>query len=124
MNAILQAQSAYRAQAKTVRTHRGLEYDALARITRRLREAGEPQRGIAALAGAIHDNRRLWTILAADAADRDNPLPAELRARIIYLAEFTRLHSAKVLRATAEITPLIDINTAVMRGLHDRGARA
>jgi flagellar protein FlaF len=70
-----------------------------------------------ALAAAVHDNRRLWTILAADVADPANPLPAALRARLVYLAEFTRVHSGKVLREGASPDPLIEINIAVMRGL-------
>jgi len=123
VNATLQAQTAYRARAHTIRTTRGLEYDILARVTHGLKAAAEDRQAGATLplATALHDNRRLWTILATDAADRDNPLPAELRARIVYLAEFTQQHSSKVLRAGADVTPLIDINIAVMRGLTGTG---
>ena len=71
----------------------------------------------AAMAEALHDNLRLWTLLAADVAGEENELPAQLRARIFYLAEFTRAHSAKLLSGEAERRPLIDINTAVMKGL-------
>lgn len=115
------AQNAYRNPAQPVRTPRSTEYEAFARVTSRLRSAAARERPhFAELAGAIHDNRRLWTILAADVADRANPLPGELRARILYLAEFTRLHSGKVLSGEATAAPLVEINTAVMRGLHDR----
>ena len=76
--------------------------------------------GHPALAAAIHDNRRLWTLLAADVATESNPLPRELRARILYLAEFTRVHSGEVLRNGASVEPLVEVNTAVMRGLADR----
>jgi flagellar protein FlaF len=47
-----------------------------------------------------------------------------LRARIFYLAEFTRAHTRKVLRRTAGPDALVEINLAVMRGLRaseDRG---
>ncbi|MEQ8900940.1 MAG: flagellar biosynthesis regulator FlaF [Roseovarius sp.] len=123
VNATLLAQTAYRAQARTIRTTRGLEYDTMARVTHGLKSAIKDKTAGSTrqLATALHDNRRLWTILAADAADRDNPLPAELRARIVYLAEFTHQHSSKVLRDGADITPLIDINIAVMRGLSGTG---
>ncbi len=124
MNAILQAQAAYREQAQTIRTERGLEYDALARITHRLKSAAKESGSIGPLASAVHDNRRLWTIFATDAADRANPLPAELRARIISLAEFTRQHSGRVLRDGADVTPLIDVNLAIMRGLNGDGGAA
>ncbi|MBZ0122522.1 MAG: flagellar biosynthesis regulator FlaF [Roseovarius sp.] len=120
MNATSQAQAAYRTAANPIRTPRGAEYDAFARITGRLRTASRPPAGFGDLAAAIHDNRRLWAILAADAAGEGNLLPPELRARILYLAEFTRLHSGRVLRAGAPAEPLIGINTAVMRGLAGR----
>lgn len=121
MNAMQQAQAGYGTAARPIRTPRGTEYEAFARITSRMKTAadGLPAR-FGDLAAAIHDNRRLWTILAADAADQDNLLPKELRARILYLTEFTRLHSARVLRSGAPAQPLIEINTAIMRGLSDR----
>lgn len=123
MNATQQAQSAYHTNAQTIRTPRGTEYEAFARITGRLKSsaaAGDAR--FKDLASALHDNRRLWTILAVDAADEGNSLPRDLRARIVYLSEFTRIHSGKVLAGTAPADPLIEINTAIMRGLRDRGA--
>lgn len=123
MNAIQMAQNAYRQDAQATRTQRGVEYDAIARITHALKMAS--QRGTAGfhdMAAAIHDNRRLWTILAADVADSENQLPQALRARIVYLADFTRLHSSKVLTEGASAAPLIEVNTAILRGLRDGGA--
>ncbi|VVT16006.1 Flagellar biosynthesis regulatory protein FlaF [Roseovarius sp. EC-HK134] len=123
MNATRLAQSAYRDQSRSVRTDRGLEYDAFARITQRLvHAAGQDPRDIANLAAALHDNRRLWTILATDVADPQNPLPQSLRAQVVYLAQFCHHHSSAVLNANASLQPLIDINTAIMRGLSDRRA--
>lgn len=123
MNATRLAQSAYRDQARSVRTERGLEYDAFARVTQRLvMVAPQEPRNMADLAAALHDNRRLWTILATDVADPKNPLPQTLRARIVYLAQFCHRHSSEVLNSNASLQPLIDINTAIMRGLSDRRA--
>ena len=122
MNATAQARTTYGAQAGPTRSPRAIEYDSIARITRGLKTAAEKPAGMAALAAAIHDNRRLWTVLAADVATESNPLPRELRARILYLAEFTRVHSSKVLRNGASVQPLVEVNTAVMRGLAERGA--
>ncbi|MGR3698550.1 MAG: flagellar biosynthesis regulator FlaF [Roseovarius sp.] len=123
MNATRLAQSAYRDQARSVRTDRGLEYDAFARVTQRLVvAAGQDPRDIPNLAAALHDNRRLWTILATDVADAQNPLPAPLRAQIVSLAQFCHRHSSAVLTTKASLQPLIDINTAIMRGLSDRRA--
>jgi len=123
VNANRLAQSAYRDQARSVRTDRGLEYDAFARVTQRLVvAAGQDPRDIPNLAAALHDNRRLWTILATDVADAQNPLPAPLRAQIVSLAQFCHRHSSAVLTTKASLQPLIDINTAIMRGLSDRRA--
>lgn len=75
------------------------------------------EKGFADLAAALHDNRRLWTLLATSVADSKNELPQPLRAQIFYLAEFTLQHSQKVLEGNASAQILIDINTSVMRGL-------
>lgn len=79
--------------------------------------------GFNALVRALHDNRALWTALAADVAIGTNGLPRSLRAQIFYLAEFTVHHSRRVLAGEAGADVLVDINTAVMRGLrHGAGA--
>ncbi|MHA6327111.1 flagellar biosynthesis regulator FlaF [Roseivivax sp. CAU 1753] len=70
---------------------------------------------------ALSDNRRLWTALAADVSAGGNALPDELRARIFFLAEFTETHSRKVLRGRASVLPLLEVNTAILRGLGHTG---
>lgn len=119
------AQTAYAANKTPIRTARGTEYDAFAQITHRLRTAEARGRsGFSDLASALHANRRLWTMLAADVAEDGNALPQNLRAQIFYLAEFTTQHSRKVLRGDDTAGALIDINTAIMRGLRATGAAA
>lgn len=66
---------------------------------------------------ALYDNRRLWTALAIDVAGPDNALPKELRAQIFYLAEFVQTHTGKVLARKARLSPLLEINAAILRGL-------
>ena len=118
MNAINQARAAYAAVGSPLRTGRSAEYQAFSNIIRRLSTAAaKGPMHFAELVSAIHDNRALWTILASDVADADNALPQKLRAQIFYLAEFTDLHSRKVLKGEATVQALVDINTAVMRGL-------
>ncbi len=112
------AQRAYAQASAPIRTPRGTEYDVIVRITHRLKSAAQKGKsGFNELAQALHTNRQLWTLLAADAAGSDNQLPAELRARILYLAEFTQLHSSKVLSGKVSVRPLLEINTAVLKGL-------
>jgi flagellar protein FlaF len=121
VNALLTARRAYAQSEGPVSTPRGVEYEAFARITRQLKSAASAG-SVRQLAPALHDNRRLWTILASDVADPDNPLPSELRARIFYLAEFTQQHSREVLRGKASADALVEINLSVMRGLrHTEG---
>ncbi|MGI1662045.1 flagellar biosynthesis regulator FlaF [Palleronia sp. KMU-117] len=116
MNALQMARSAYATSAPT-RPPRTVEYDAFARITERLSRAATSGTHFPALAVALTDNLRLWTLLAADVANRENSLPDSLRARIFYLADFTRTHTRKVLRNAATPEALVEINLAVMRGL-------
>lgn len=125
MNAHSLAKTAYSNPGQPTRTPRGTEYDLFARITHRLKTAlAVDKSGFSTLVRALHDNRQLWTALAADVADGDNGLPASLRAQIFYLCEFTAQHTTKVLLGAAKADVLVDINTAVMRGLRKEGEAA
>lgn len=125
MNAVTMAKTAYTTNQAPIRTPRGAEYEAFARVTRQLKSAAElGAPGFARLAEAIHANRRLWTLLAAHVADADNALPAELRARLFYLSEFTTHHSRKVLKGEDTVDILVEINLSVMRGLRQQADAA
>lgn len=122
MSKLSLAQGAYAAPSDAIRTARSIEYDLFARITRRLSQShARKAEDFAGFAMALGDNGRLWRQLAADLADPGNALPAELRARLFYLYEFTAAHSRKLLRGEGGIEVLVEINTAVMRGLRGRG---
>ena len=120
------AKKAYSQASAPTRTAGKLEYDVIARITHKLKEAAKKgkKRGFPALVEAIHENRQLWTLLATMVADADNQLPKELRAQIFYLAEFTDHHSTKVLAGDANVRPLLEVNTAILRGLRSGAAAA
>ena len=143
MNATQLAQNAYGSGTRSVQTPRGIEYEAFARVTSRLKAVAsklaqfkryemktqkkapvQVSGHFGELANALHENRRLWTLLAADVADQGNGLPKDLRARILSLAEFTRLHTAKVLKSEASVVPLLEINIAMMRGLGEQPSDA
>lgn len=124
MTARDQAQAAYGASFHVTRTLRETEFEVLARVTRQLRSAAEPNVDFGNLASAIHDNRSLWSIFATDLLLPGNRLPEDLRGRLLYLARFVEDHSSKVLRKTAPIDALVEINTAVMRGLRPPGSEA
>lgn len=116
MNSHSLAQRAYAPTQAPIKTARSTEYDVIAQITYRLKRAIQ-KRDFPALLEALHDNNKLWMALALDAADEANLLPDELRARIVYLADFTRQHSHKVMQKKDTPLPLLEINAAVMKGL-------
>ncbi len=143
MNATQLAKNVYDSGTRFVRTPRGIEYEAFARVTSRLKtiatqlaRAKQHDREtksknplqvsghFAELSHALLDNRKLWTILASDVANRDNGLPKELCASIFSLAEFTRQHTAKVLKSEASVVPLLEINIAIMRGLSNQSPQS
>lgn len=123
MNALNLARMAYTSSAAPIRTNRDAEYDAFVRVTRRLTSLN-PKKDFPGFALALHDNRQLWNLLAVDVADDGNQLSKELRAQIFYLAEFTSHHTTQILMHGASVDPLVEINTAIMRGLRQKGDTA
>ena len=120
MNASDRALLAYAPANSPLRTERAIEHQVIAKVTAGLTEAiRNSPNDFPALARALHDNRQLWTVLAADVAQAENRLPEMLRAQIFYLAEFTTIHTARVLRGEARAEPLVEINTAILKGLGD-----
>ena len=119
----LHSSIAYARRETPARSLRSVEYDLIAQVTQRLRVAWKNRStDFPGLVRALTDNQKLWTTLASDVALPENGLPQSLRARLFYLYEFTANHSRTVLDKGASIEVLIDINTAVMRGLRgDRG---
>lgn len=120
MNAYAQAQRAYAPTVAPTRTARSAEYEVIARISHRMKKAIKTN-DFLALAEALYENNKLWTALAIDVADDDNLLPEELRARIFSLADFTRLHTQKVLRKKESAIPLLEINAIILGGLKQEG---
>lgn len=117
MSAQALSQNAYGEASRALDSPRSIEHRVFGQITARLGQAGDGADAFPDLAAALHDNLGLWTALAADVMDSQNALPDVLRARIMFLSEFTRIHTQKVLRREADAAPLIEINKAVMRGL-------
>jgi flagellar biosynthesis activator protein FlaF len=112
------ARSGYAQATTPTRTDRGLEYAVFAQATHRLSAVDEKDKTqFPALADAIAGNQRLWGVLAEDLMLETNQLPASLRGQLIGLAEFVRQHSMRVLAGRGSVAPLIDINTAIMKGL-------
>jgi flagellar protein FlaF len=116
MNAFAMAQRAYAPTTAPTRSDRSVEYDVIARITSRLKNAMTAD-NYPKLIEALHENNALWRTLAIDVADAANGLPKNLRARIFYLAEFTDAQTKKVIRNKESAVPLLEVNMAILRGL-------
>jgi flagellar protein FlaF len=117
MSAPALMQNAYGDATRATGTPRGVEYQVFSQITGQLSRAIRPGQPFRELAMALHENMRLWTVIAADVTNIKNGLPVALRAGLADLSKFTRSHTQKVLRKEADAAVLIEINTAVMRGL-------
>lgn len=123
MNVVERARDGYGRSAIHMKSPRDTEYEAIARISHRLRAAAANRKdNFPAYVAALNDNARLWTTLAADVAQPDNSLPKDLRARLFWLADFTNQETRKILNGKGDIAILIEINAAVLHGL--RGAEA
>ncbi|MEM8791513.1 MAG: flagellar biosynthesis regulator FlaF [Pseudomonadota bacterium] len=121
MDPARRARANYGAPEASTKSPRQMEYQAFAQITRDLRQAAlRGREDFPRLAEALHLNLRLWSVIATDVADERNGLPDLLRARLVYLSEFTRAHTRKVLDGDETPEALIDINMAVMRGLSQK----
>lgn len=115
------ARLAYTSPTRAMRAPRDTEFELITRITRKLRDTnGQPLR-FAEFAEALNENRSLWAVFAVDLVDDNNGLPDELRRSLVYLAQFTLTHTEKLLKGQGSVDILLDINTAVMRGLRGAG---
>jgi len=113
----------YRAVQIQTESARGTEAKLFEEVTAELvraERAGET--GFKELAVALHRNRLLWDALLADLAQDVNGLPTALKAQLVQLGHFVRIHSGRVLQGEDEVRPLIDVNHAILAGL--RGAQA
>ncbi len=101
-----------------IKSTRDREYDALAQITNRIiQENARLPYSFPSLAAALDDNRKLWLLFLDDVAEAENKLAHDLRGSIASLSLFIIKHSLRVLEDSADVSPIVDINYALMRGL-------
>ncbi len=125
MNAYSQARTAYAQAAAPTRTDRGTEYSLFAQVTQQLKAVDAADKSqFARLADAVHTNHRLWNTLAADLMQDENALPVSLRAQLISLAIFVGKQTHVILSGRGSTDSLIEINTAIMKGLRSGGQPA
>jgi flagellar protein FlaF len=105
--------AAYRRAGELAANPRDNEYRAFGMVINRLAQAENHT----AVIEACHLNNRLWSTLTADLSRPENPLPNDLKARLISLAIWTYRHSAKVMKGEATPQALIELNREIMIGL-------
>ncbi|WP_354004009.1 flagellar biosynthesis regulator FlaF [Pseudotabrizicola algicola] len=122
MNALIHTKTGYTRPDASLRPLRSIEYEALARATQKMSATWQGRSSdFPALVQALADNLALWSTLASDVASPGNALPASLRAQLFYLYEFSEVHTRRILDGAGSVEVLIDVNTAVMRGLRGQG---
>jgi len=125
VNALIHTKTGYARPDATLRPMRSIEYEALARVTQKLSSSWQHRKAdFPSLAAALTENLNLWSTLAADVASPGNGLPSALRAQLFYLYEFTEVQTRRILDGSAGVDVLIDVNTAIMRGLRGQGGAA
>ena len=114
------AAAAYGAVIRYTESTRDIEYRVFETVTAALEAAREPGGSFVQKIKALNDNRNLWQALAYDVADGGNPLPDDLRARLISLAIWVSRETDHAMRPGAQSydpTGMIDVNRSIMRGL-------
>ena len=117
------AAAAYAAIDPCLTTPGRAEALVFAKITRRMRAVFADADGpFSEKVSALHDNRRLWQVVASCCMSDANMMAPELRASLIGLAAFVDRHTSAVLRKKAEPEVLCEINQRIAAGL-SAGAR-
>ncbi len=112
---------AYQKAQRHSESPRDAEYRLFGQVTHALLEVEKAGRSdFRALADALDWNRRMWSTLATDCASSGNQLPPAVRAQIISLSLWVSRFSSEVMRSKASLSPLIEVNRAIMQGLAQR----
>ncbi len=117
MHASEMAKRGYKNTQKSMGSATELELKIFTDITGRLAGADITKPGgISDLNQAVADNAKLWNIIFLDITNPDNALDDALKSSLVYLAEFTRQHTHKVLSGDAAHQILIEINNNIIAG--------
>jgi len=109
---------AYGEVAQRTAGDKEIEYALFQQITDALESIIDPRtRSPSAWADAISRNQQLWTIIATDLLQPGNTLPDDLKRSLLFLSEFVRQSSMRILAGEESISDLIEVNRTVMAGL-------
>lgn len=115
--------SSYQQRAATQETPQSLELRAFGFVTQGLRQASTSPDPTARIR-ALHRNHQLWLTLVSDLATPENPLPDELKGRLITLGMWSMRYSLRAMEEDIPVDPLIDVNTEIAGGISDQIRRS
>jgi flagellar protein FlaF len=116
--------AAYKRVAQVTETTRQIEARLLGDVCRELSLCNEEGADRTRRLEALDWNRRVWMTLTLDCGSPDNPLPPELRARIVSLGIWVHRYTEEVMWQEADMQPLLDVNGALIKGLTAAPAQA
>lgn len=109
---------AYGEVAQRTAGEKEIEYALFLQITDALERVVDPEtRSLESWADAVYRNQQLWIIIATDLLLPGNALPDEMKRSLLYLSEFVRQTSMKIMAGEESIPDLIEVNKTVMAGL-------
>ena len=112
------AQQAYDNVQHRTAGEREIELALFTQITQDLTKVAEQEVPAPTVwAEAISRNLELWSLLASDLLGAENTIADELKGGLLYLSEFVRTESMRILSGEGELRNLIDINISIMQGL-------
>lgn len=114
----LNARSVYGNVGRSVGSDRDIEIQVFQTSISRLRTlSGLDFKLTPDAATILSDNLKLWDLLTVDLAQSDNQIDDTLSAQLIGLAKFVRVHTMALYRGEGSVDVLVDINTAILKGL-------
>ena len=117
------AAQTYKTVSKTISNPRDVEANLLLHAAARLKaiqdrwDSKEPE-----LNGALHYNRKLWTVFLTSVTGPDNPLPPNIKQNIANLGIFVINHTLSILAdpRPERLGSLININRELASGLRNQ----
>lgn len=114
----LNARSVYGNVGRSIGSDRDIEIQVFQTAISRLRSiSGLDFKLTSESAKILSDNMKLWDMLTVDLAHEANALDDKLSAQLIGLAKFVRVHTMSLYRGEGSVDVLVDINTAILKGL-------
>jgi flagellar protein FlaF len=107
---------------------RDLEASILTKAAFKLKECQvrwNDEKHVERLGEALRFNQKIWTIFQSELADKDNPLPLQLKTDILNLSLFIdkRIFEVMAIPSPEKLDAIININLNIAEGLRGSGSK-